>query len=104
MIVVKPRYRVRIENALDICGVCAVESEIEATSIQELLDNVEAFMNSIGLQSSEISIERLDMRADGSIERAIYLFGLHWRIEAIDRVETIAEYAGHCFPVSDGDR
>jgi hypothetical protein len=70
---------VRIENALDYCGHCAIDTIVEASSREELLNTVNAFMDAHGFQSHDIGL--ICTRAPD----CAILVGLHWRIEEIAR-------------------
>jgi len=87
MIEIKPRYRVRMENALIHSGACAIDVELEAASAAELQDRVIDFMNTIGVRSSDFEIKRLHPSVP-LYTREIILVGCHWRTEEITRVET----------------
>lgn len=84
MIEVKGRYRVRIENALDYSGHCAIETEIEASSRDEALDEIALFMNTYGFASRSQEIKVIDVNGD----ILWFAVGLHWRVEEFTRAET----------------
>jgi hypothetical protein len=90
MITLTASYRVRIENALDVCGHCAIETIIDAIDRQDFLEKVEAFMMSIGVASYAFEIKRIGINDDPSyltLTKEGYLVGCHWRIEDVTRCD-----------------